>query len=47
MKKTRESKTPIRYGIMPAALVELGWILLIVAALAGAGIFRLILWLLR
>jgi hypothetical protein len=46
MKKPHDHKNPIRYGITPAAIIEFGWILLIVGVvLAASGIFRLVTWL--
>lgn len=45
MKKPREKKELIRYGITPAAFIEFGWLVFVGAIVAAAGVVRLIRWL--
>jgi len=47
MKKTAESKNLIRYGITPAAFLQLGWLVFVAVLIAASVVFRLLTWLLR
>jgi len=45
MNNSDDPKKPIRYGITPAAFIEIGWLIFFVAGLLGLGLDRLIEWL--
>ncbi len=44
MKTDKVKKERIRYGIMPAAFIELWWLVIIGLLIGMAGLFKLISW---
>jgi hypothetical protein len=47
MNKSEDPKEPIRYGITPLVLFELGWLICLAAVMLVLGLDRLIEWLLQ